>query len=90
MAKQTNYVSAETGDSTAAVKFPVAKTIQSWPFLTGVDVEVSPGSVAIVAFGASLTDGDGTTADTNSRWTDVLANRGSRRHAWGEAISSIR
>ena len=75
MAKQTSYVSPETGDSTAAVKFPVAKTIQSWPFLTGVDVETSPGSAAIVAFGSSLTDGDGTTADANARWTDVLAKR---------------
>lgn len=75
MAKQTSYISPETGDSTAAVNFPVAKTIHSWPFLTGVDVEASPGAAAIVAFGSSLTDGDGTTADTNGRWPDVLAER---------------
>lgn len=75
MAKQTSYVSPETGDSTAAINFPVAKTIHSWPFLTGVDVEASPGAAAIVAFGSSLTDGDGTTADTNGRWPDVLAER---------------
>jgi lysophospholipase L1-like esterase len=75
MAKQTSYVSPETGDSTAAVNFPVAKAIHSWPFLTGVDVEASPGAAAIVAFGSSLTDGDGTTADTNGRWPDVLAER---------------
>jgi len=75
MAKQTSYLSPETGDSTAAVKFPVAKAIHSWPFLTGVDVEASPGAAAIVAFGSSLTDGDGTTADTNGRWPDVLAER---------------
>jgi len=75
MAKQTSYVSPETGDSTAAVNFPVGKTIHSWPFLTGVDVEASPGAAAIVAFGSSLTDGDGTTADTNGRWPDVLAER---------------
>jgi lysophospholipase L1-like esterase len=75
MAKQTSYVSAETGDSTSTVKFPVVKTIRSWPFLTGVDVEASPGSAAVVAFGSSLTDGDGTTADTNGRWPDVLAAR---------------
>jgi lysophospholipase L1-like esterase len=75
MAKQTSYVSPETGDSTAAVNFPVAKTIHSWPFLTGVDVEASPGAAAIVAFGSSLTDGDGITADTNGRWPDVLAER---------------
>lgn len=75
MAKQTSYISPETGDSTAAVKFPIAKEIHSWPFLTGVDVGASPGAVAIVAFGSSLTDGDGTTADTNGRWPDVLAER---------------
>jgi lysophospholipase L1-like esterase len=75
MAKQTSYVSPETGDSTAAVNFPVANPIDSWPFLTGVDVEASPGAESIVAFGSSLTDGDGTTADTNGRWPDVLAAR---------------
>lgn len=75
LAKQTSYVSPETGDSTAAVNFSVAKTIDSWPFLTGVDVEASPGAAAIVAFGSSLTDGDGTTTDTNGRWPDVLAER---------------
>lgn len=75
MAKQTSYVSPETGDSTPAVKFPVAKAIHSWPFLTGVDVEASSGAAAIVALGSSLTDGDGTTADTNGRWPDVLSER---------------
>ncbi len=75
LAKQTNYISAETGDSTAVVKFPVAKTITSWPFLTGVDVMVSSHGSAIVAFGSSLTDGDGSTRDANRRWPDVLAER---------------
>lgn len=75
MAKQTSYVSAETGDSTAAVKFPVARKISSWPFLTGVDVEASARGFAIVALGSSLTDGDGSTKDANRRWPDVLAER---------------
>jgi lysophospholipase L1-like esterase len=75
LAKQTSYISAETGDSTAAAKFPVAKKIRSWPFLTGVDVEASGRGAAIVALGSSLTDGDGTTTDTNHRWPDVLATR---------------
>jgi len=75
LALQTNYVSTGTGDSTAAVRFPVGKTISSWPFLTGVDV-VAPGrGAAIVAFGSSLTDGDGSTEDANRRWPDVLAER---------------
>jgi lysophospholipase L1-like esterase len=76
LAMQTSYLSAAaSGDSTGAAKFPVDKKLQSWPLLTGVDVEVSPGGQAIVAFGSSLTDGDGTTPDTNSRWPDVLAKR---------------
>ncbi|PYU11897.1 MAG: GDSL family lipase [Acidobacteria bacterium] len=83
LAKQTNYVSAETGDATAQVKFPVAKTISFWPFLTSVDVASSPHSAAIVAFGSSLTDGDGSTKDANRRWPDVLAER--LQKAGGEA-----
>ncbi len=75
LAKQTSYVSPETGDSCAAVNFPVSKKIHSWPFLTGVDVATSSGGTAIVAFGSSLTDGDGSTTDTNMRWPDVLAER---------------
>ena len=75
LAMQTSYVSAETGDSTAQVKFPVAKRINAWPFLTGVDVEASSHGAAIVAFGSSLTDGDGTEPDSNGRWPDVLAQR---------------
>ena len=75
LAMQTSYVSSDTGDSTAEVKFPVAKTIHSWPFLTGVDVTASSHGAAIVAFGSSLTDGDGSTLDANRRWPDLLAER---------------
>ncbi len=75
LAMQTSYVSAETGDSTSEVKFPVARTISPWPFLTGVDVEASSRGAAIVAFGSSLTDGDGTDPNSNGRWPDVLAQR---------------
>lgn len=75
LAKQTNYISAEAGDSTATANFRGAKTLSSWPFITGVDVAAAPGAAAIVAFGSSLTDGDGSTKDTNRRWPDVLAER---------------
>ena len=75
LAKQTNYVSAETGNATALEKLPVAKTIDSWPFLTGVDVASSARAATIVALGSSLTDGDGSKSDTNRRWPDVLAER---------------
>jgi len=75
LAKQTSYISPETGDACAAVKFPIAKKIHTWPFLSGVDVAATPGAFAIVAFGSSLTDGDGSTTDTNGRYPDVLAER---------------
>ncbi len=75
LAKQTSYVSTETGDSTTAVEVPVAKAIRSWPFLTGVDVAAPSGAFTVVAFGSSLTDGDGSTSDANRRWPNVLAER---------------
>src|SRR5262249_36027077 len=75
LAKQTSYLSTATGNSTADVRFPVARTIRTWPFLTGVDVAVSSEGAAIVAFGSSTTDGDGSTTDANRRWPDVLAER---------------
>ncbi|HEV2194352.1 MAG TPA: SGNH/GDSL hydrolase family protein [Candidatus Acidoferrum sp.] len=75
LAKQTNYLSPETGDATAQAKFPAAQAIPFWPFLTGVDVEASPHAATIVALGSSLTDGDGSTKDANRRWPDVLAER---------------
>jgi len=75
LAKQTNYVSPETGDVTAEAKFLVSKTITTWPFLTGVDVVASSRGASIVAFGSSTTDGDGSTRDLNRRWPDVLAER---------------
>jgi len=73
LAKQTSYVA--NGDATAAAKFPTTATIGNWPFLTGVDVAGSSATAAIVAFGSSLTDGDGSTKDTNRRWPDYLATR---------------
>ena len=75
LAQQTNYVSAPAGDSSAAAKFPVDKTITFWPFLTGVDVVGPERSASIVAFGSSTTDGDGSSDDSNHRWPDVLAER---------------
>jgi len=74
LSKQTNYLSTD-GDHTSDEKFAAARTIRNWPFLTGVDVAASDRGATIVAFGSSLTDGDGTTADANRRWPDVLAER---------------
>jgi lysophospholipase L1-like esterase len=73
LAQQTSYVAA--GDSTGAAKFPVTRTLDSWPFLTRIDVPAGQGAGTIVAFGDSLVDGDGSTSDANKRWPDQLAAR---------------
>ena len=75
LALQTSYVAPESVDAAAEARFPVERTIASWPFLAGVDVAASPRGAAIVAFGSSTTDGDGSTRDANRRWPDVLAER---------------
>ncbi len=74
LAQQTSYVS-RPGDATAAAHFPVAHPIDLWPFLTGVDVMPGAATFAVVAFGDSTVDGDGSTADANQRWPDALAAR---------------
>ncbi|RQP26020.1 SGNH/GDSL hydrolase family protein [Piscinibacter terrae] len=75
LAQQTSYVSAGRGNVTGAEHLPNARTIDNWPFLTGVDVEVRGAAAAVVVLGDSLVDGDGTDPDTNTRWTDALAAR---------------
>ncbi len=71
---QTNYVSEPgSGDRTAEATWANAKPVTTWPFLTGLDVTTGPEGAAVVAFGDSSVDGDGTTPDTNQRWTDALA-----------------
>jgi lysophospholipase L1-like esterase len=44
-------------------------------FLSAVLVEAAAGSHGVVAIGDSITDGNGSTADANRRWPDVLAAR---------------
>jgi lysophospholipase L1-like esterase len=73
LAQQTSYVSAPGARGDAP--FAAAKTIESWPFLINVDVAAAGDTSAVVVFGDSTVDGDGTTADANRRWPDYLARR---------------
>jgi len=50
-------------------------TTTSWYYVTGVDVLDPPAAGSVVAFGDSLTDGNGSTRDANHRWPDRLAER---------------
>ena len=77
LALRTSYVSA--GNATASAQLAAAKPVDGWPFLSGVDVEAPRGAAALVAFGDSLVDGDGSTPDTDRRWPDVLAERLQRK-----------
>lgn len=74
LARQSSYVSNE-GDFAVQGDFPVSKTIRSWPFLTGIEVLARAPAAVIVAFGASTTDGDGSSVDANHRYPDILAER---------------
>ena len=71
---QTNYLSP-TGNPVGVVDMAVEMTLQNWLFLSRVDVWTDADVGAIVTFGDSITDGTASTADTNSRWPDVLARR---------------
>jgi lysophospholipase L1-like esterase len=70
-----SYLAA--GDATASESAgPYTAILPVWFFLTAVEVSASKQiDDAIVAFGDSITDGDGSTPGSNSRWPDVLARR---------------
>ncbi len=67
-----------SGDLTATASMRGDRRIQSWCFLSGIDVLTHGEPRAIVAFGDSITDGGHSTPDTNHRWPDFLADRLSR------------
>jgi lysophospholipase L1-like esterase len=72
-AKQTGYLA--DGDVTGAADLKDAQKLPSRIFLSEIQVDATPGARAIVAFGDSITDGDGSTPDANHRWPDRLAER---------------
>ncbi|WP_222182265.1 SGNH/GDSL hydrolase family protein [Geminicoccus harenae] len=92
-ARQTAYISGE-GNHTQATTFEPAQTIESRIFLSGIMVDAAPGARAVVLFGDSITDGDGSTLDANHRWPDFLAERlhqaGAEVAVLNEGISGAR
>ena len=71
---QTNYVSVE-GDHTAAIALPLQAKTEHWYFLGAVEMLAPVATGGIVCFGDSLTDGNLSSLDSNSRWPDQLARR---------------
>lgn len=63
------------GNHVADATLPGATTVAHWYFISGVDVKESTAGAAIVVLGDSLTDGHGTSDNTDTRWPDDLARR---------------
>ncbi|HWL67430.1 MAG TPA: SGNH/GDSL hydrolase family protein [Geminicoccus sp.] len=72
--RQTAYISGE-GNFAKETTFEPVQTIQSRIFLSGIMVDAADDARAIVLFGDSITDGDGSSLDANHRWPDFLAER---------------
>jgi lysophospholipase L1-like esterase len=86
-ALQTSYVSVpgdHAGNNTAT---PYSTTTPRWFFVSAVSTQAAEVPGAIVTLGDSITDGSGSTGDTNRRWPDVLSNRLIARH--GSAAPSV-
>jgi lysophospholipase L1-like esterase len=81
---QTNYISP-SGDFSGATAMPVKETTENWYFLSAIEVLASKETGGIVCFGDSLTEGNLSSLDSNSRWPDQLARRliARRRRGFG-------
>lgn len=72
-AQQTTYIGQ--GNLTASASIPQAATVESWVFLSDLDVAAPERASTLVAFGDSITDGAHSTTDANHRWPNFLADR---------------
>jgi lysophospholipase L1-like esterase len=69
----TNYIAS--GDVSGNATLSGAQTTNSYFFLTNLNVQNTAAQGAVVAFGASITDGYASTTDGNERWPNDLAVR---------------
>lgn len=75
---QTAYIAA--GNLVGAEDIKTDTTVKARVFLSAILVDAPPGARAVVTFGDSITDGNGSTTDTNRRWPDFLAQRLAKDH----------
>ncbi|WP_246541938.1 SGNH/GDSL hydrolase family protein [Collimonas antrihumi] len=71
--KQTAYIAP--GNLTAAPLIKTDQTVEARVFLSTILVEAPAASRVVAAFGDSITDGAGSTSNSNRRWPDLLAQR---------------
>ena len=72
-ARQTAFLVA--GDKVAETDFKPDASVTARVFVSQILVDAPPTARAVVTFGDSITDGDGSTVDANHRWPDFLAAR---------------
>ncbi|WP_229466148.1 SGNH/GDSL hydrolase family protein [Pseudoduganella plicata] len=72
-AQQTGYVAV--GDVTAARTLAASAALAGRAFVSAVQVDGDGACGTVVAFGDSITDGNGSTPDLHRRWPDYLAER---------------
>ncbi len=72
-AQQTAFVGQ--GNLTASAMMPQSQTLESWVFLSDLDVLAPEQAGTLVAFGDSITDGARSTNNANHRWPNFLAQR---------------
>jgi lysophospholipase L1-like esterase len=82
LALQNSYLSS-TGNYAATPSLPVQAWVNSWTFLSEVDVAGT--GATLVALGDSITDGVHSTINTNHRWPDFLAQRLQSQRVAGSA-----
>jgi lysophospholipase L1-like esterase len=73
LAGRDNYLGA--GDQAGAESISGVRRTSSYYFLAGVDVRNPATAGAVVALGASVTDGFGSAFGADRRWPDLLARR---------------
>ncbi|SFH71704.1 Lysophospholipase L1 [Collimonas sp. OK307] len=71
--KQTAYIAP--GNLTAAPLIKTDQTVEARLLLSTILVDAPPASRVVAAFGDSITDGAGSTSNSNQRWPDLLAQR---------------
>ena len=74
LALKRSVISAR-GDFTRAEKIEAKATAESSIALTAVLVPARPGRKVVVAFGDSIVDGDGSSAELDRSWPGLLARR---------------
>ena len=71
--RATSYSAPD--DQLSAVELRGASIVDHWYYLSAIDVEPDFPSTALAIVGDSIVDGHGVVSNTNTRWTDFLAER---------------